>query len=453
MQTGVWSVKRIVIAALAAIALLTGALNVRSVIGGTDGHEWSTDPTSLSATDQLAGIVGRVPTELDELIVSLQDKLRAKPDQSETASLLGLAYLQKVRETGDPSYYPKAETLLTQALNDNRDNLDALIGLGTLALARHDFADALDWGQKAAKLNPYHSAAYGVIGDAQIELGRYDEAIVTFQQMIDLRPDLTSFTRVSYARELYGDVPGAIDAMERAAQAGAGRAEHVAWTRVQLGHLLFNSGDLAGAESHYQSSLQTLDNYVYGLAGLARVKAANGDYPAAIALYQQTIQTMPLAEFVIALGDVYTVAGQPNEAAKQYALVDAMQALYRENGVDTDVEMALFEVDHGRNLDNAVKQAEAGYKRHPSIRAADVLAWTLFKMGNVSEAAHYSTESLRLGAKDALLLFHAGMIQSALGNRDAAIGYLQAALTINPHFSLLYANQAQAELTHLQATQ
>ena len=453
MQTGVWSVKRIVIAALAAIALLTGALNVRSVIGGTDGHEWSTDPTSLSATDQLAGIVGRVPTELDELIVSLQDKLRAKPDQSETASLLGLAYLQKVRETGDPSYYPKAETLLTQALNDNRDNLDALIGLGTLALARHDFADALDWGQKAAKLNPYHSAAYGVIGDAQIELGRYDEAIVTFQQMIDLRPDLTSFTRVSYARELYGDVPGAIDAMERAAQAGAGRAEHVAWTRVQLGHLLFNSGDLAGAESHYQSSLQTLDNYVYGLAGLARVKAANGDYPAAIALYQQTIQTMPLAEFVIALGDVYTVAGQPNEAAKQYALVDAMQALYRENGVDTDVEMALFEVDHGRNLDNAVKQAEAGYKRHPSIRAADVLAWTLFKMGNVSEAAHYSTESLRLGTKDALLLFHAGMIQSALGNRDAAIGYLQAALTINPHFSLLYANQAQAELTHLQATQ
>ncbi len=95
---------------------------------------------------------------------------------------------------------------------------------------------------------------------------------------------------------------------------------------------------------------------------------------------------MPLAEFVITLGDVYTAAGQPDEAAKQYALVDAMQALYRENGVDTDVEMALFEVDHNRNLDEAVKQAQAGYQRHPSIRAADVLAWTLFKTGNVTDA-------------------------------------------------------------------
>lgn len=448
-----WSVKRMAIAALAAIVLLTGALNVRSVIGGTDDHEWAVDPTSLSATDQLVGVTSRVPTALDDQIVALQDTLRADPDQSASAALLGLAYLQKVRETGDPSYYPKAETLFKQALDRDKDNLEALVGLGTLALARHDFADALEWGTKAATLNPYHAAAYGVIGDAEIELGRYDEAIATFQQMINLRPDLTSYTRVSYARELYGDVPGAIDAMQRAAQAGAGVAEHVAWTQVQLGNLLFNSGDIDGAEARYESSLQTLDGYVYGLAGLAKVNAARGDYPTAISQYQQAIQTMPLAEFVIALGDVYTVAGQPDEATKQYALVDAMVALYRENGVDTDVEMALFEVDHDRNLDEAVKQAQAGYKRHPSIRAADVLAWTLFKTGNVADAEQYSNEALRLGTKDALLLFHAGMIQSALGNRDAAIGYLQQALTINPHFSLIYADQAQTELTRLQSAQ
>jgi tetratricopeptide (TPR) repeat protein len=456
MRKQVWLVKRIVVAVLAAVVLLTGALNVRTVIGGlgaADDHEWAVDPTSLSATDQLAGVTSRVPTELDDQIVALQDQLRAAPDRSEAASLLGLAYLQKVRETGDPSYYPKAETLFNQALDHNEDDLEALIGLGTLALARHDFAGALEWGQKAVKLNPYHAAAYGVIGDAQIELGRYDEAVATFQQMVNLRPDLTSFTRVSYARELYGDVHGAINAMERAAQAGAGRAEHVAWTHVQLGNLLFNSGDFDGAEARYDASLQTLDGYVYGLAGLAKVNAARGDFPTAITLYQHVIQTMPLAEFVIALGDVYTAAGQPDEAASQYALVDAMQALYRENGVDTDVEMALFEVDHNRNLDEAVKQAQAGYKRHPSIRAADVLAWTLFKTGNLTDAQKYSNEALRLGTKDALLLFHAGTIQSALGNRDAAIGYLQQALAINPHFSLIYADQAQTELTRLQATQ
>ena len=160
---------------------------------------------------------------------------------------------------------------------------------------------------------------------------------------------------------------------------------------------------------------------------------------------------MPLPEFVIALGDVYTVSGQPDEAAKQYALVDAMQQLYRENGIDTDVEMALFDADHDRNLDEALKQARDAYDKRASIRTADVLSWTLYKTGNVTEAQKYSQESLRLGTKDALLLFHAGMIESALGNRDAAISYLQQALTINPHFSLLFAPQAQTELSRLQS--
>jgi tetratricopeptide (TPR) repeat protein len=146
MRMQSWSVKRMVIAALAAI-----------VLGGTDDHEWAIDPTSLSATDQLVGVTSRIPTALDDQIVALQDTLRADPDQSASAALLGLAYLQKVRETGDPSYYPKAETLFKQALDRDKNNLEALIGLGTLALARHDFADALEWGTKAATLNPYHA--------------------------------------------------------------------------------------------------------------------------------------------------------------------------------------------------------------------------------------------------------------------------------------------------------
>ncbi|MEA2594584.1 MAG: hypothetical protein QOF01_1053 [Thermomicrobiales bacterium] len=443
-------VKRFALAAIAAVLLLTGALNVRSVIGGSDNRLWDADPSVPSATDQLVGAAVRLPTQLDDQIVSLQDTLRARPNNGEAASLLGLAYLQKVRETGDPSYYPKAEKLFTHALDRNKQDLNALVGLGTLALARHDFAGALDWGQRAATLNPYHAAAYGVIGDAQIELGRYDDSVATFQKMIDLRPDLTSYSRISYARELYGDVDGAIDAMQRAAMAGAGRRENVAWTQTQLGNLSFNKGDLDAAEIQYLASLTTLDGYVYGLAGLARVAAARGDLPGAIDLFTQAIQTMPLPEFVIALGDVYFASGQPDEAAKQYALVEAMQQLYRQNGVDTDVEMALFDADHDRNLDDALKQARAGYDKRPSIRTADVLAWTLFKTGNARDAQPYSQEALRLGTKDALLHFHAGMIESVLGNRDAAIAHLQQALDINPHFSIHSVPQAQAELTRLQ---
>jgi tetratricopeptide (TPR) repeat protein len=158
---------------------------------------------------------------------------------------------------------------------------------------------------------------------------------------------------------------------------------------------------------------------------------------------------MPLPEFVIALGDVYTVAGQPDAANEQYALVDAMTQLYTNNGVDTDVEMALFRADHDRDLGQGLEQARAGYEQRPSIKAADVLAWTLYKTGNFTEARTYSQEALKLGTKDALMLFHAGMIESALGNRIAATEYLESALRINPFFSVRYVPVALSTLSQM----
>ena len=444
-------IKRVAFSTVAAVLLLTGVLNVRSVIGGGDTRFWDVDPSGPSATDQIVGISDRLPTKLDAQILTLQDRLRMNPNEGQAAMRLGWAYIQKVREVGDPSYYPKAEALFKQALARDDKDYAAAAGLGALALARHEFADALEWGQRSVEINPRFTAGYGVAGDAQIELGRYDEAIATFQTMVDLRPDLSSFSRVSYARELHGDVPGAIDAMQRAAQAGAGTLENVAWTQMQIGNLFFNMGDLDGATAQYNASLETLDGYVYGLTGLGRLAAARGDFAGAIDLYQQAIRTMPLPEFVIVLGDLYLVSGNPAEAAKQYALVDAMQKLYQQNGVNVDIEMALFDADHDRNLETALKRARDAYTKRPSIKVADVLAWTLYKTGNTEEARRYSQEALRLGTKDALMLFHAAMIEAELGNRAAAIDLLQRALAINPNFSVLYAAQARTTLAQLQA--
>jgi tetratricopeptide (TPR) repeat protein len=440
-----------IIAALAAVLLLTGAFNLRSVIGGSDDRRWDVDPQSPSAVDALVDAPARVPDALDDRIVSLQDQLREQPDNNKAATSLGLAYLQKARESGDPSYYPKAEELLINAWEGDNKDYKAATGLGTLALARHDFSQGLEWGEKAKSINAYYAPAHAVMGDALVELGRYDEAVTEIQEMVDLRPDVTSFTRVSYIRELMGDVPGAVDAMERAAQAGAGRAENLAWVQVQLGNLAFNQGDLKEARTQYEASLRTVDGYVYGNAGLAKVAAAEGDFTTAISLYQTAIRTNPLPEFVIALGDAYTAAGQPNTAEDEYALVDAMIQLHTSNGVDTDIELALFLTDHDRELDRALEQARAGYVRRPSIKAADVLAWTLYKSGNYAEAQKYSQEALRLGTKDALMLFHAGMIESALGNAEAATSYLENALAINPHFSIIYAPVAQATLSQLKS--
>ena len=387
----------------------------------------------------------------DQLIWDYQERIRQNGADVNAYIVLGMAYLQRARETGDPTYYGRAEAVFEQALDRESQNVEALIGKGALANARHQFHEALALGEQARHLNPTIARVYGVIADAQIELGMYDAAVQTLQTMVDLRPDLSSYSRISYARELHGDTAGAIDMMEQAVMAGGPATENSLWVRVQLGNLHFNAGDLASAERQYQGVLAQSPDYVYALGGLARLRAAQANYDEAVDLYNQAIARMPLPEFVIGLGETQEAAGRPAEAAKQYDLVRAMQQLFAANGVDTDLELALFDTDHGRDPQAALALARAAYARRPNIKAADTLAWALFKAGQPAEARGYADQALRLGTRDALTLYHAGMIAQAQGDNAAARDYLQRALEVNPYFSALYAPRAQQALAKLGA--
>ena len=390
-----------------------------------------------------------VEPSLESLIVTLQDRLRLNPEDTAAYAQLGLAFLQRVRETADASLYAQAETAFSEALERDPQQLDALIGQGLLALSRHQFHEALQWGERARALNPYRAQVYGIIGDAQVELGQYAAALVTIQKMVDTRPDLSSYSRASYQRELHGDVTGAIEAMKQAVVAGHPAAEGTLWTQVQLGHLYFNSGDLQQAEETYRQALQVRSDYVYALAGVARVRAAQDRYEEAIEYYERIVELLPLPEFVIALGDLYEMMGQPAEAKAQYDLVRAIQQLNASAGVDVDMELALFDIDHGADPAPALKRARAAYARRPSLYAADVLAWALYHTGDYAGARRYNEETLRLGTRDALLHYHAGVIAHALGDLVAAQEYLQEALAINPYFSVRYAPAARLLLEQI----
>jgi tetratricopeptide (TPR) repeat protein len=385
-------------------------------------------------------------TSTDTLIGSLQEKIREHPKDFDSHINLANAYLQKVRETGDPTLYTKTEDLLGEAqkLDDHSPELFAT--KGRLALARHDFAAALQNGTRALALDPESASYHGIVGDAQIELGMYDEAINSYQEMVDRRPDFDSFSRVAYARELYGDPEGAIEAMEFALQAGSGTPENVAWAHVQLGNLWFTLGKLEEAQKAYGLSTRTVGAYAPALAGQAKIAAARGDLEQAATFYRQAFNRMPLPEYAIALGDVYAVMGEKVKAEEQYDLVRSMDKLLRANGVDTDLEIALFNADHDIDLQPSLAKARAAYDARPSIHAADALAWTLYKTGNYKEAQEYSSEAIRLGTRDPLKLFHAGMISKALGEKEQAHAYLQQAIDLNPHFSLLYADEAADSL-------
>jgi tetratricopeptide (TPR) repeat protein len=337
--------------------------------------------------------------------------------------------------------------LATSLRLHGRDNEDALLGLGALALARHDFDGALRFGRRASEVDPYGADAFGVIGDALLELGRYDEAFDAFQTMVDTRPDLAAYARVSYARELQGDVPGAVRAMTLAFDAAATPADG-AWVAYQLGELAFGSGDVADAASWYRRGLDLDPSFVPNLAGTAKVAWARGDLRLAIDRYREVTTRYPAPEFVVALADLYRVTGRDALADEQQAVVRALHELAGGNGVNADLELAVFDADHG-DVRGALIAARAEWSRRKSVHVADALAWALYANGRYRAAAAYADRALRLGTENATFLFHAGMIRVALGDQEGARPLLRGAVAANPNFSILHAGTAERVLARL----
>lgn len=389
------------------------------------------------------------PVTLDESIVQMQTRIQQNDNDHAAYAQLGLLFLQKVRSSGDAADYTRADQALSAALKREPNQVDALVGKGILALALHDFAGALVWAEQARAINPFRPDILGIMTDAHVELGQYDEAVTVLQEMIDMRPDLSSYSRMAYVRELYGDVDGAIEAMQTATEIGWPGDEPTLWTTVQLGNLYFNRGDLAKAEATYQAALSHSPNYIYALAGWAKVWAAQGRTIEAIAQYRQILARLPLPEFAIALGELLESTGDLQGAQEQYELVELVQTLNAAAGMNVDLEMALYGTDHGADKEAALEQAQAAYAQRKTVYAADVLAWALYTNGREDEASKYMEEAMRLGTRDARLFYHAGMIALAQGKTADARENLQTALAINPYFSPLYAAKATETLATL----
>jgi tetratricopeptide (TPR) repeat protein len=414
-------------------AVLLALLTTQQRLSGAADHRLSAEADPRPRTDRM--------------IEGLQNRLRHQPQHAETSAWLGQLYLRKARESGDLAYYPRAEAALRQALDLDPGNASALIGLGSLALARHRFHEALEWGQRVQPLAPFTPAVYGLLADAQTELGQYPEALASVQRMVDLRPDLSAYSRVAYARELHGDLEGAVAAMTMAVEAGAPGQESTAWARVQLGHLHLTRGALEHAEHQYRVALADVRDYPHALAGLGRVAAARGDHAAAIDAFTRATTNVPIPEYLVALADLYQATGQTHAMSAAHELIGAMQRLQSANGMDIDLELAMFDLDHDRDIDGAAARLQALRALQPSIRVDDALGWALFKTGQCAEARRVLQRALRLGTQDPLMFFHAGMAEACLGNHAAAETWLQRALDLNPGFSILHAERARQALT------
>jgi tetratricopeptide (TPR) repeat protein len=428
-----WVIPMFVFATVFAVLTL---VNRPASSGGREAaQEASVDRASASA-------------DTEGTIASLQAAVRKDPGDASAYALLGDAYYQRSRETGDPAYYSRAARAYDLALANDAREVTAVIGKATLALARHDFRAGLELARRARAIAPDLARPFAVLADAQIELGRYAAAERTLERLVRLKPSLVAYARVSYYRELHGDLPGAVEAMRLAVSAGGGSPEASAYARTLLGDLELTRGRYGAASRRYREALAASSGYPPALAGLARRNAALGRYGPAIRGYRMVVDRLPLPQYAIALAETEQAAGRRAAARRDYALVDAEARLLRSNGVNADLELAIFEADHGDPA-RAVGLGRRAWRRAPSVRSADAYSWALHKAGRSERALRMSRRAMQLGSRDPSFLYHAGMIARGAGRAGRAEALLGRVVAQSPGFNPLYGPRAREALEGL----
>ena len=273
----------------------------------------------------------------------LRKRLERDPGDWVAWAALGTTYVEQASRSGNPSTYPQAEAAFTESrrVGPPQANPQALTGQATLAAARHDFVAAAALATEAATITGFNATTSGLLADALVELGRYDEADAALAKVADPTPDSATLARISYLRELRGDTAGAQEAMERS-RAAAFSPAVAAFASFRLGELAFNAGDLATAQMRYAESRLRDASYLPALAGTAKVAAAHGEALAAVIAYRRVLDGLALPQYAAEVGDLLASLGRAEEAAQQYALVAAQTQLIRANSGRADLEASLF---------------------------------------------------------------------------------------------------------------
>ena len=379
--------------------------------------------------------------EVQKKANTLLEALKRDPNDMNASLRLAALYIQEARETGNYMYYDQAAMkTVNNILKNDSLNFNALVYKSLLYLSQHHFAEGLETAKKAQKVNPYNAYVYGLMVDGNVEMGNYDSAVVNADRMVSIRPDLTSYSRVSYIREIFGNYKSAIDAMKMAVEAGGQGDEHTEWTRAQLAALYEKTGDYTTAGSLYNMSLSMRPDYPYALAGLARVAMASNDYKKAIAYYEKADSLIKDNSMKEELVDLYRLTGQ-NKKADEIAnnviedLSKDSQAGDKDVNIghyaDRELAYAYLKVN---NSDKALEHAMLEYNRRPeNIDVNETVAWVYYNKGDYQKAVPYIKAALKTHSKNPVLLSRAGLIFYKSGEKEMAKSMLQEAAVSNSY--------------------
>jgi tetratricopeptide (TPR) repeat protein len=365
---------------------------------------------------------------------------------ADRAQLAGL-WLQRGRESGDPADFRRAEQLARASLSlrESRNARTRLV-LASSLLAQHRFTEALEVAEDLVRDEPEIVGYRALLAEIALELGRYEEAAAQFDTLYHARRDLAVAPRLARWAELRGDRAHARRILEAALETARSRSdlprEQLAWFHLRVADLALRHGRLRDAERALRDGLVGEPGDTRLVAALARVAAARGRWREAIRLVELAADRADLAALALA-GDAAAALGDTATAERWYAAVEHRAA---ENPEPFNRQWTQFRVDHARRLPETIALLLDEVRVRPDVLGWDLLSWALYQGGAYSEARSAIRQAVRLGTQDALLYFHAGMIEHRLGRADSARALLEHALRLNPRFHHFYADTARAML-------
>lgn len=432
----------------------TGESSVAAALSSVTLRPGATpQPTTPNAI--LDGIPdAKTKTAANKEVLRWREGARLKPKVAAMWVNLGDALMQRSRDAVDPHDCDWARLAYEQAIKLDPKRAAAMVGLSHVAGTLHQFEDSISWAKRAIAINKDDPAPYGLIGDAQLEMGDYDAAFESYQQMLDIRPDMSSYSRGAHLLYVTGDTRKALWLMQKAIEAGGPYTENGAWCRAQYAEMLWSMGAILAAENVVREALKDAPNNYHLLTMQGRVKEAKQDAKGAMDAYQKAVAVSPQHNALVALGDLYLSLGKTADAEKMFAQVEVTHQHHQSHGSHDGLYMARFWADHDRKLDKAkaVVEKYLAEKGEPKgISDLDNVAWIQFKLGNVADAKKYIDKATKKGSPDAMRLFHAGMIYAGAGEETKAQKYLTNALNRNPGFHPIYVKVAAAKIKEIGA--
>ena len=380
---------------------------------------------------------------------SLVAKIKSNPKDADARLSLAELMMQEARISGEHGhYYPAALKLINGVMTDDLNEAlryRALMNKASVLLSLHQFAEAKTTGEQALALNAHSADAYGVLVDANVELGDYEKAVMMADKMVSIRPDLRSYSRVSYLREIYGEIDGAIDAMKLAVAAGYPGMEQTEWSRLTLGHLYERYGSQDSAMMQYGMALSARPNYPFAIAALANTYEAMGDTKTADSLNTVACNLIPEVGFYV---DKATWALERGDKATSDKLSNEILAMMADDeaaGHSMSIELSKVYL-HLRNDDQkALEYAMKEYAIRPNnIDVNRLLAEIYYHQGNLEKSKEHLTASLRTGSKDPAAMCLEGLLMTRTNQPEEGQKMLRQVFVDNPNLDCSYCKEAKS---------